>query len=134
ALRDTPLRADAERGLGLLAAARGDVGGAVAALARARDARPTDARIRNDLGYALLLAGQSADAEAELLTAVELGEAKRASRNLVLLLFLREEEAAARALAERSGLSSDLVARIRARADALRRDPSHAPAVGGAPS
>lgn len=133
-LLDTPRAAEAHRGLGLLEAARGDVGAAVVSLERARAVRPTDARIRNDLGYALLLAGRLGEAESELRTAVELGDDQRAVRNLVLLLFVRAEEGAALALAERSGLSSGSIGRIRARAAHVRRDAAREPSPGGAAS
>jgi Flp pilus assembly protein TadD len=119
-LLDTPLAAEAYRGLGLLEAARGDVGAAVASLESARAARPTDTRIRNDLGYALLLAGRLGEAETELRTAVDLGDGKRAVRNLVMLLFLRAEDRAALELAARSGLSSRDLDRIRRRAASVR--------------
>jgi Flp pilus assembly protein TadD len=119
-LLDTPLAAEAYRGLGLLEAARGDVGAAVASLESARAARPTDTRIRNDLGYALLLVGRLGEAENELRTAVELGDEKRAVRNLVMLLFVRTEDRAALELAARCGLSSRDVERIRRRAASVR--------------
>jgi Flp pilus assembly protein TadD len=119
-LLDGPLNAEAYRGLGLLAAARGDLHEAVGLLSSARAARPTSPRIRNDVGYALLLAGRFAEAEIELRTAVELGDDARAVRNLVLVMFVRAEDGAALALAERSGLSSGDLDRIRKHAAALR--------------
>jgi Flp pilus assembly protein TadD len=129
-LLDTPLAAEAYRGLGLLEAARGDVGAAVVSLESARAARPTDTRIRNDLGYALLLAGRFGEAETELRTAVELGDETRAVRNLVLLLFVRAEDRAALELAGRGGLLSGELDRIRRRADSVRRATAAEPPSG----
>lgn len=133
-LLDGPLNAEAYRSLGLLAAARGDLHEAVGLLASARAARPTSARIRNDLGYALLLVGRLAEAEIELRTAVELGDNARAVRNLVLAMLVRADDGAALALAERSGLSSGDLDRIRRHAAALRGAETSEQSPGGVPS
>jgi Flp pilus assembly protein TadD len=126
-----PLGAEGYRGLGLLAAARGNFHEAVGLLESARAARPTSRRIRNDLGYALLRAGRLAQAELELRTAVELGDDARAVRNLILALFIRANDGAALALAERSGLSSGDVDRIRRHATALRGAQTSERSLGG---
>jgi Flp pilus assembly protein TadD len=120
ALVESPVAADARRGLGLLAASRGDLAEAIDWLEGARVARPTDARIRNDLGYALLLHGRFARAEEQLRTALDLGLGERAASNLVLLFLVRGDETRARALALRSGLPAGRLTHLRERATALR--------------
>lgn len=80
----------ARHGIGLIATATGDVERGVEYLAQARQQLPVDAAVRNDYGYALLLAGDVRQAHFELNTALELHpEDKRAASNL-LLLFLSE--------------------------------------------
>lgn len=119
ALLSGPAAPDAHRGLGLIAATEEDLPTALASLARAQRGRPTDPRIRNDLGYALLLAGQLAAAETQLATAVELGGGDRAMRNLVLLLYVRDDAESALALARQHGIEADLLEEIETRARAL---------------
>ncbi len=118
----------AQRGLGLLAASEGQLDLAVAHLRRARDLLPTDARIRNDLGYAELLRGMLSESEHELRTAIELAPSDgRAARNLLLLLFVRGLEREAVEWSQARAFDSSTVERIRARAAMLagmRVDPS----------
>ena len=75
-----------EHGLGLIAAEGGNLGGALPHLRATRERRPTDARIRNDYGYALMLNHDYRAARIEFMTAIELDPAnKLASANLARL-------------------------------------------------
>lgn len=118
-LGDSDFAAQAWRGLGLIEAARGELGGARDWLERARRRQPTDARIRNDLGYALLLRGDLEAAGAELATAIELGDTSRAPRNLVLLLLVKGDLDSAEEVAARH-LEADAMEDMRERAATLR--------------
>ena len=89
----TEAAAPAWRGLALIKVDKGDLATAVDWLRKARDLQPTSARIRNDLGYALLLRGELAQAKVELVTALELDGARRAARNLVMVLLLEGDAA-----------------------------------------
>ena len=87
--------AQAEQGLGLLAAQAGDYLNAITRLQAAAKAAPADARIRNDLGYLYLHVGQDSGAEFELRTASELaGNDRTPQVNLLLLALLRGDNAA----------------------------------------
>lgn len=108
------LAADAYQGMARNAAARGDRHEALLLMQEARSARPTDADIRNDLGYLLLLAGKHRQAREELLTALELGgTGQRAASNLVMLMMQEGRVVEAERLARRYGLDAELVARLR---------------------
>jgi len=79
----------AHRGLGLLAAAAGQTSEAIEHLEWARKYLPTDARVRNDLGYAYLMSRRYEDARTELRTAIELNHKDSvAISNMLLLLYL----------------------------------------------
>ncbi len=110
----------AHRGLGRIAADAGDVERAVAEMRRARDLRPTSDRIRNDLGYALLLAGDHEAARVELVTALELGGGERVARNLLLLLLLEDRIGAAESFAREHDIDAPSVSRLWRHAQALR--------------
>jgi Flp pilus assembly protein TadD len=93
---------------------------ALTQLALAEQQRPTDARVRNDHGYALLLAGRYAEARARFQTALELGERERAAANLVLALLAGGDLTEADAAARRLGLDDSTQARLRSQAAQLR--------------
>jgi Flp pilus assembly protein TadD len=116
----TDAAAPAWRGLALIKAEQGDLETSIAWLRRARDLQPTTARIRNDLGYALLLRGELADAENELITALELEGSRRAARNLVLVLLLENQDESAQRLAERHKIGDAGLERLRQRAERMR--------------
>lgn len=118
-LLDTPVAGQAWRGLALMQAAQGDLGLARQWLGYASDRLPTDPRIRNDLGYVLLLEGELDRASLELATAIELGDEQRAPRNLVLLLLVQGDDVSAEEVARRH-LDPGAMAPMRERADALR--------------
>lgn len=100
-------------GLGLLQAQRGQHADSLASLEQARNLLPTDARVRNDLGYALLLSQRFDDARFEFLTVLELvpGDT-RAARNLVLLTLREGRADKARELAASLGLDAATVERL----------------------
>ena len=85
-LQDSCLAANAYRGRALNAVQRKQVPRALGLMMQARQAAPTDADIRNDLGYLMMLDGNHSAAEEELLTALELNQQHaNAAQNLVLL-------------------------------------------------
>jgi Flp pilus assembly protein TadD len=116
----TEAAAPAWRGLALIKADQGDLVTSVAWLRRARDLQPTVARIRNDLGYALILNGELEPARIELVTALELESSRRTARNLVLVLLLEDQPDAAQRLAQRHGIDEAGFERLQRRADRLR--------------
>jgi Flp pilus assembly protein TadD len=86
------LAAEAEHGLGQLAAAKGDNGLAQAHLQRAARLTPTDEKIRNDLGVVYLNQLRVEDARFEFLTAMELKQSDQmAALNLVTLLIYQDD-------------------------------------------
>ena len=120
ALTVTEVAAPAWRGLALIKADQRDLATAVDWLRKARDLQPTSARIRNDLGYALLLSGDLSEAKLELVTALELDGARRAARNLVMVLLLEGDPAGAERLARRHEIGEAAFERLRQRAEGLR--------------
>jgi len=119
-LTQTCLNGEALHGLGLLAGREGRLDESLRALSAARQARPTDAAVRNDLGYALLLSQQWSDAQFELLTAQELAPKDvRVQRNLVLLAMAQNKITLAQELSTRFGLDAATQERLRAQASSL---------------
>ncbi|MDD0997765.1 Tetratricopeptide repeat protein [compost metagenome] len=115
------LAAEAEHGLGQLAAARGDNGLAQAHLQRASRLAPTDEKIRNDLGVVYLNQLRVEDARFEFLTAMELRQADTlAAQNLVTLLIYQDDWSRAAELVSRLGLSPAQVTEAQARAEKLK--------------
>lgn len=114
------LEGQVQHGLGLVAAKEGRQADSLAHLSRARQALPTDLRIRNDLGYAQLLAGQLDAAQFEFLTVLDLSPGDiKASRNLVLLTWRQGQTDKAQALARQFGLDAPTVDKLRAIAQDL---------------
>ncbi|MGV8890617.1 MAG: hypothetical protein ACOH2P_21815 [Pseudomonas sp.] len=115
------LAAEAEHGLGQLAAARGDNGLARAHLQRAARLAPTDEKIRNDLGVVYLNQLRVEDARFEFLTAMELKQSDQlAALNLVTLLIYQDDWSRAAELVSRLGLSPAQVTEAQARAERLK--------------
>ncbi|APX92852.1 hypothetical protein BWR19_07865 [Halomonas sp. 1513] len=113
-LTSSCLAADAYRGMARNAASRGDRREALVLMQQARQERPADPRIRNDLGYLLMLEGQRGAAREEFLTAIELDSGQRnAASNLVLLLMQEGQTAQAENMAARLGVDAALVERLR---------------------
>lgn len=122
-LLKTPFVAEAYHGLGLISA-RTDLKTAVWQLQQAVQRRPTDAQMRNDLGYALMMAGRHAEALPELATAVELEAgtgSDKARNNLVLLMLVTGDEAAVQRLVQQSGMTDATLAGLRRQAQSLAR-------------
>lgn len=128
------LQGRAWHGLGLLQAQRGQQANSIASLEQARNLQPTDARVRNDLGYALLLAQRFDDARFEFLTVLELvpGDA-RAARNLVVLTLREGRTDKARELAASLGLDAATMERLMQSSAALPTVAPPAPSSSAAP-
>lgn len=116
-LLSTCLAGAGHHGLGLLAGQEGRFQESLDHLRRARQALPADARVRSDLGYALLLAGELGAARLEFLTAQDLDpEDHKAVLNLMLLLYRQNDATGAEAVARRYQVSDEEQARLRAEA------------------
>lgn len=112
--------AEAHHGLGLLYVET-EPGTAIRHLERAVGLRPTSARMRNDLGYALMRAGRLGAAQRQLATAVELDPGNRRwANNMVLLLLVQRQDAAAGRMARQAGIDEQLLDRLRREAVRLR--------------
>lgn len=87
-LLDSKYAARAHQGLGLLAGARGDFEAAVAAFRAGLARDPVDASIANDLGYALMQAGELREARVPVMQALQLerGNARIVSNAAVWML------------------------------------------------
>ncbi|MHC8316352.1 tetratricopeptide repeat protein [Pseudomonas sp. LB3P31] len=113
--------AEAEHGLGQLAAGRGDNGQAQAHLQRAARLSPTDEKIRNDLGVVYLNQLRLDDARFEFLTAIELKQSDQlAAVNLVALLIYQDNWQQAGEVVSRAGLSPEQFSDAKARAESLK--------------
>lgn len=123
-LRRGAYAARAEHGLGLIAAARGQPGPAIAHLERAVGLSPTVVDMRNDLGFAYLQARRFDAALTQLATASELSpDDPRVRNNLVLLLLASGDSRRALEVAESSGLDTDAFVRLQQQAQTIRRAP-----------
>lgn len=115
------MAAEAEHGLGQLAAAKGDNSQAMEHLQRAARLAPTDEKIRNDLGVVYLNQLRVEDARFEFLTAMELKQSDQlAASNLVTLLIYQDDWSRAAELVSRLGLSPAQVTEAQARAEKLK--------------
>jgi tetratricopeptide (TPR) repeat protein len=113
-LLTTCMAGSGHHGLGLLAGQDGRIEDSVAHLRQASLALPVEARVRNDLGYALMLSNDLEAARFEFLTALDLDpEDRKAAHNLILLLHRQGETAAADALAERYRIGTEERTRLR---------------------
>ncbi|VVO27811.1 hypothetical protein PS858_05137 [Pseudomonas fluorescens] len=123
------LTAEAEHGLGQLAAAKGDNSQAQTHLQRAARLAPTDEKIRNDLGVVYLNQLRVEDARFEFLTAMELKQSDQlAALNLVTLLIYQDDWSRAAELVSRLGLSPAQVTEAQARAEKLKAPGKAVPA------
>ena len=115
------LAGSAHQGLGLLATNEGNVREAILQLHAASEVIPIDPDVRNDYGYALLLADEYEGALHELLTAIELAPGHRkAAHNLLLLLYRTGQAEKANQIAEQFGIGPADIERLKAQA----RNPS----------
>lgn len=115
--------AEASHGLGQLAASRGDLVQAQQHLRAAASWAPSSEYIRNDLGVVYMKQRRLAEAQFELLTAMELNESSpRPALNLLALLLYQGNTPAAHELVRARGLSEADVHRAEQRASAMRRE------------
>lgn len=113
------LAGQAYHGLGLLHAAS-DLPRAIAFLRESARLRPTDADVRNDLGYALLRARRYRESLHELATAIELSpESEKARNNLLLLMMVQGDNAAVDRIVRESAVPPQTVSRLRQQARAM---------------
>lgn len=123
--------AEAYHGLGLISAAT-DLKTAVWQLQEAVKRQPANAEMRNDLGYALMVAGRHQEALPELATAVELEAGSgsgKARNNLILLMLVTGDEAAVKRLVQQAGMSDAALAGLRRQAQSVARKPAVSNAV-----
>jgi Flp pilus assembly protein TadD len=123
----------AHHGMGLLLARQSQMEASVVHLRQARMKLPTEARIRSDFGYALMLTGQLQDARFELMTALDLDpQDNRAGRNLVLLTLKQGDTSKAQELANKLGLDKATMDRLHKQASELTPPPltMTPPAIG----
>ena len=108
-------------GLGLIAGRDNNISEAIEYLQKAATELPIDVRVRNDLGYALLLDGQFDSARNEFLTALELDSGDSlAATNLALLLSVMEKEREIQALAAHMHIDSQTLMQLRAQAGTIK--------------
>nr|WP_277346247.1 tetratricopeptide repeat protein [Solimonas marina] len=94
---------------------------AIQYLREAARRRPTNAKMRNDLGYALMSAGRYSEALPELSTAVELDSTNdQARNNLLMLLLVTGDERRAQQVINQAAIPPDVVARMRADAKRMQ--------------
>lgn len=107
-LLDTTEAASSWRGIGLLAAQRGDYANAVTALRESTRHDPINAAALSDLGYALLQNNEFDAARLPLIQAAELApDNRKIVSNLALYLLLSGEHDKAQALMGKAGLSPE---------------------------
>ena len=116
-LTETCFAGQGHHGLGLIAGRQQQLAEAELQLAKAAGLLPVNARIRNDYGYALLMAGEHEGALHEFLTAIELAPGHRqAAHNLLLLLFRTGETAKAANFAQQFGIGTAEIDRLKTQA------------------
>lgn len=115
--------AQASHGLGQLAASRGDLLQAQQHLRAAASWSPASEYIRNDLGVVYMKQRRLAEAQFELLTAMELNQSSpRPVLNLLALLLYQGNTPAADELIRARGLSESDIKRAEQRVSAMRRE------------
>lgn len=125
ALLNTCMVGEGHHGLGLIAGRNQQLHPALEHLMLAAKQLPVDARVRNDLGYALLLSGQYEQAQREFLTALELDEeALLTESNMMLSLLVMGEEDKAKSYAERIYMDTQTIAELRQQALVIRTQSS----------
>lgn len=129
ALLNTSYSAQAYHGLGLIAA-RSNPTVSLDYLQRAVRLMPTNVEMRNDLGYALMLARRYPDALPQLATAVELEPGNGKSRNnLLILMMLMRDEASVQRIVRESRIDAATLADLRKRASSMAAAAAPRPAV-----
>ncbi|PKM36246.1 MAG: hypothetical protein CVV06_12050 [Gammaproteobacteria bacterium HGW-Gammaproteobacteria-10] len=108
-------------GLGLIAGRNRQINEAIDFLQKAANELPVDTRVRNDLGYALLLGGRFDSARNEFLTALELdGGDRLAASNMILLLSVLGKEQEIQFFSAHMNMDSETMAQLRAQAEEIR--------------
>lgn len=126
------LNGQAYHGLGLLLASAQLHAQSLDHLQKARDLMPTDAQVRNDLGYAFLLRRTLPEARFEFMTAIELApDFQRAKHNLFMLTALQNEDGVLKALARQWGMDTATQARLQDNARQLPRIATTEPVQAG---
>ncbi|HZX32444.1 MAG TPA: hypothetical protein VFF03_13915 [Rhodocyclaceae bacterium] len=119
-LLSTCLAPAGHHGLGLLAGQEGRLKESLDHLRQARQGLAVDARVRSDLGYALMLSGDLEGARFEFLTAQDLDpEDRKAALNLALLYYLQGKPAEAESLGRRHQMDDKELAKLRQEAARL---------------
>lgn len=109
-------RGQAHHGLGLVYAPQNLALG-MGHLQTAATLRPTDAQVRNDLGYALLQQGHLVKARLELATAYQLQpDFELARNNYIVVLLATGGKAEAARIASEAGLDANTIKRLRSQA------------------
>lgn len=120
-LLKTSYAAEANHGLGLIYA-RDDIGRGTEYLRRAVKQAPTNAQMRNDLGYALLRQGHTGEARVQLTTAYQLDQNNELNRNnYILLLLVEGETRQANQVAASSQVPAGVMDELRAEAEHVRQ-------------
>lgn len=108
-------------GLGLIAGKKQRINEAIYYLQKAADELPVDLRVRNDLGYALLLDGRFDSAREEFLTVLELdGGDRLAASNMILLLSMMGKEQELRVFSEYLHIDAETVAQLQLQAEGIQ--------------
>lgn len=127
----SPQKAAGWQGLGLIAGAQGRFAESAQALAQAAQRAPTDARILNDYGYALMRSGRLPDARVPLAQAAELEQTNpQIVANLAVYLRASGETDRANAVMDRAQLAPVTRAAIIKLADSIRIEAPVAAAQG----
>ncbi len=120
-LLDSCMAGKGYHGLGLIAGRYNKIPKAIEYLQKAESELPTDVRVRNDLGYALLLGGQFDSARNEFLTALELdGSDKLAATNMVLLLAVTGKKQEMQAFVTNMNFDPETVKQLSAQAQKIK--------------
>jgi Flp pilus assembly protein TadD len=118
-LLDGRFEGDARHGLGLLYSGHNPAL-SLEYLQAATRLKPADAAVRNDYGYALLLAGRYGEAKMQLATAYELEPASEMNRNnYIVALILLQDEREVQRIARATETSSQTLGKLRKRAKDL---------------
>ena len=129
------LDAEANHGLGQIAASRSEYSQAQQHLRVASSLSPASDTIRNDLGVVYMHQRRMSEAQFELLTALELNdESKRAARNLLAVLLYQGNSQAAQRLLEAKGLTAEDRQQAERRVAAMRVQDGAVPAAVSAPA
>lgn len=116
------LAAKGYHGLGLIAGRDKKISEAIVWLQKATAGLPLDVRVRNDLGYALLLDRQFEAARKEFLTALELdGGDVHAATNMVLLLLATGKEQELQAFVVNMNIDANTVDKLREQAKEITK-------------